>query len=185
MAVHSLTLNLPGSLYEPLIRRAERTHRPVEVVLLEAVATGMSVDEDLPAELAQAVSALHLLDDAELWRAAQSSLPKEVATQIENLHLKRQFAGLTPNETQVLATVMKRYEQTVLVRAQATLLLKERGHDVSQLLDDLAEDQEDMEDVRAADAIEARIARGEEHTYSHEEVWAEVATLEAQGALPD
>jgi hypothetical protein len=134
MAVHSLTLSLPGSLYERLIRRAERTHRPVEVELLEAVATGMSVDEDLPAELAQAVSALQLLDDAALWRAAQSPLPTEVATQIENLHLKRQFEGLTPNETQVLSTLMRRYEQTMLVRAQATLLLKQRGHNVSQLV---------------------------------------------------
>jgi plasmid stability protein len=134
MAVHSLTLNLPGSLYERLIRRAERAHRPVEVELLEAVATGISVDENLPADLTQAVSALHLLDDAALWRAAQSPLPAEVSTQIEDLHLKRQFEGLTPNETQVLSTLMRRYEQTLLVRAQATLLLKQRGHDVSQLV---------------------------------------------------
>ena len=134
MAVHSLTLSLPGSLYERLIRRAERTHRPVEVELLEAVATGMSVDEDLPAELAQAVSALHLLDDVALWRAAQSPLPSEVATRIEDLHLKRQFEGLSPNETQVLATLMKRYEQTLLMRAQATLLLKQRGHDISSCM---------------------------------------------------
>jgi predicted DNA-binding protein len=134
MAVHSLTLNLPGSLYDRLVRRAERTHRPVEVEVLEAVATGISEVEDLPADLAQAVSALHLLDDAELWRAAQSALPKEVATQIEDLHLKRQFEGLTPNETQVLSTLMRRYEQTVLVRAEATLLLKQRGHDVSELV---------------------------------------------------
>ena len=177
MAVHSLTLNLAGSLYERLIRRAERTHRPVEVELLEAAATGISVEEDLSADLAQAVSALHLQDDAELWRAAQSSLPKEVATQIEHLHLKRQFEGLTPNETQVLATMMRRCEQTLLVRGQATLLLKQRGHDVSQLVAELAEEQEDMEDIRAADAIEARIARGEERTYSHEEVWAEIDAL--------
>ena len=134
MALHSLTLSLPGSLYERLIRRAERTQRPVEIELLEAVATGMSVDEDLPAELAQAVSALHLLDDAALWRAAKSPLPPEVAAQIEDLHLKRQFEGLTPNETQVLATLMRRYEQTALVRAQATLLLKQRGHDVSSCM---------------------------------------------------
>lgn len=134
MAVRSLTLSLPGSLYERLIRRAERMHRPVEVELLEAVATGMAVDEDLPAELAQAVSALHLLDDVALWRAAQSPLPSEVATRIEDLHLKRQFEGLSPNETQVLATLMRRYEQTMLVRAQATLLLKQRGHNVSQLV---------------------------------------------------
>ena len=177
MAVHSLTLSLPGLLYERLIRRAERTHRPVEVELLEAVATGMSVDEDLSADLTQAVSAPHLLDDAALWRAAQSPLPTEVATQIEDLHLKRQFEGLTPNEAQVLATLMRRYEQTLLMRAQATLLLKQRGHDVSQLVAELAEEQEDMEDIRAADAIEARIARGEERTYSHEEVWAEIDAL--------
>jgi hypothetical protein len=134
MAVHSLTLSLPGSLYERLIRRAERTHRPLEVELLEAAATGISVEDDLSADLAQAISALHLLDDAALWRAAQSPLPAEVATQIEDLHLKRQFEGLTPNETQVLATLMRRYEQTMLVRAQATLLLKQRGHDVSEMV---------------------------------------------------
>jgi hypothetical protein len=134
MAVHSLTLKLPGPLYERLIRRAERTRRPVEVELLEAAATGISVDEDLPADLTQAVSTLHLLDDTALWRAAQSRLPAEVATQIEDLHLKRQFEGLTPNETQTLAALMRRYEQTMLVRAQATLLLKQRGHDVSQLV---------------------------------------------------
>jgi plasmid stability protein len=134
MSVHSMTLSLPGSLYERLMRRAERAHRPVEAELLEVVTTGISADEDLPADLAQAVSALHLLDDAALWRAAQSRLPTEVVTQIEDLHLKRQFEGLTPNETQVLATLMRRYEQTILVRAQATLLLKQRGHDVSQLV---------------------------------------------------
>jgi hypothetical protein len=38
------------------------------------------------------------------------------------------------NEMQVLATLMKRYEQTMLVRAQATLLLKQRGHDVSEMV---------------------------------------------------
>jgi hypothetical protein len=134
MAVHSLTLSLPGSLYERLIRRAERTHRTVEVELLEAVTTGISADEDLPSDLIQAVSALHLLNDTALWRAAQSPLPTEVASQIENLHLKRQFEGLTPNETQILSALMRRYEQTLLVRAQATLLLKERGHDVSGLV---------------------------------------------------
>lgn len=97
-------------------------------------AVGMRAEEDLPADLAQVVSSLRFLDDAALWRAARSRLPTEVATQIEDLHLKRQFEGLTPNETQVLATLMRRYEQTMLVRAHATLLLKQRGHDVSQLV---------------------------------------------------
>lgn len=134
MTVHSMTLKLPGSLYERLIRRAERAHRPVEAELLEVVATGITADEDLPADLTQAISALQLLDDAALWRAAQSHLPAEIVAQIENLHLKRQFQGLTTNEMQSLAALMRRYEQNMLIRAQATLLLKQRGHDVSQLV---------------------------------------------------
>ena len=80
---------------------------------------------------------------------------------------------------------MRRCEQTLLVRGQATLLLKQPGHDASQLVAELAEEQEDMEDIRAADAIEARIVRGEERTYSHGEVWAEIAALETWRALPD
>jgi len=48
----------------------------------------------------------------------------------------------------------------------------------------LAELREDAEDARFADEIEGRIERGEERTYSHEEVWAELEELERQGALP-
>ncbi len=134
MTLQTMTLNLPRPLYNRLKQRAEQTRRTVEAELLEVAAVGMRAEEDLPADLAQVVSSLRFLDDAALWRAARSRLPTEVATQIEDLHLKRQFEGLTPNETQVLATLMRRYEQTMLVRAHATLLLKQRGHDVSQLV---------------------------------------------------
>ncbi|PKO22805.1 MAG: hypothetical protein CVU38_07535 [Chloroflexi bacterium HGW-Chloroflexi-1] len=134
MTLQTMTLNLPRPLYDRLKQRAERARRTVEAELLEAVATNVSADDELPADLAEAVASLRFLDDTALWRAARSRLPTEVATQIEDLHLKRQFEGLTPNETQVLATLMRRYEQTMLVRAHATLLLKQRGHDVSQLV---------------------------------------------------
>jgi len=134
MTVETMTLSLPSSLYNRLKQRADQARRTVEAELLEAVATNVSADDELPADLAEAVASLRFLDDAALWRAAQSRLPIEDATQIEDLHLKRQFEGLTPNETQVLATLMRRYEQTMLVRAHATLLLKQRGHDVSQLV---------------------------------------------------
>ncbi len=41
----------------------------------------------------------------------------------------------------------------------------------------------DAEDARAARTIRARIDRGE-RTYSHDDIWAEIEALEAQGALP-
>jgi hypothetical protein len=53
---------------------------------------------------------------------------------MERLHLKRQREGLTENETQALNNQVHQYEQTMLIRAQAAALLKQRGHDVSGLV---------------------------------------------------
>ena len=82
---------LPRPLYNRLKQRAERTRRTVEAELLEAAAIGMRAEEDLSDDLTQVVASLRFLDDTALWRAAESCLPVEVATRIEELHLKRQF----------------------------------------------------------------------------------------------
>lgn len=133
MTLQTMTLDLPRPFYNRLKQRAERAQRTVEAELLEVAAVGMQAEEGLSPDLTQLVDSLRFLNDAELWRAAQSRLPTEVATQIEDLHLKRQFEGLTPNETEVLATLMRRYEQAILARAHAASLLKQRGYDVSIL----------------------------------------------------
>ena len=133
MTIQSVTLNLPGHLYNRLKRRAEQAHRTVEAELLEVVASAVPVADELPAELNEAISPLALLDDEALWRAARSHLPAEAAAQMENLHLKRQREGLIEAEAQTLAGLVRQYERTMLVRAQAAALLKQRGHDVSEL----------------------------------------------------
>ncbi|MGH2593985.1 MAG: hypothetical protein ACRDGG_10775, partial [Anaerolineae bacterium] len=74
-----------------------------------------------------------LLDDEALWRAARSLLPAQTAAQLEDLHLKRQREGLSEPETQTLAGLVRQYERAMLIRAQATALLKQRGHDISEL----------------------------------------------------
>jgi plasmid stability protein len=134
MTVQSVTLHLPSPLYERLKRRAEQTHRSVEAELLEVVAAAVPVADDLPADLAQAISPLSLLDDEALWRAARSHLPAAAAAQLEQLHLKHQREGLTGSEVETLGGLMRRYERAMLVRAQAAALLKKRGYDVSELL---------------------------------------------------
>lgn len=134
MTVQSVTLHLPNPLYERLKRRAEQAHRSVEAELLEVVATAVPVADDLPADLAEAISPLALLDDEALWRAARSHFPEEAAAQMEQLHLKRQREGLTRSEAETRATLVRQYERAMLVRAQAAALLKERGYDVSELL---------------------------------------------------
>ncbi len=130
----SVHVNLPSALYNRLKRRAEQTRRTVEAELLEVVATAVPIADELPPDLAEAISPLALLDDEALWRAARSHLPAEAASQMEELHLKRQREGLSEAEQQTLARLVRQYERAMLVRAQAAALLKQRGHDVSGLI---------------------------------------------------
>jgi hypothetical protein len=83
--------------------------------------------------MAEAIAALHLLGDEELWRAARQRLAPEKSSEIEELHRKRQSDGLAASELEALATLMKEYTRLMLVRARSAALLKQRGHDVSEL----------------------------------------------------
>ena len=134
MSAEAIPVNLPSLLYERLVRRARKAHRSVEAELAEAVAALPDEPDELPADMAEAIAALHLLGDEDLWRAARQRLAAEKAACIEELHLKRQREGLYAPEVEMLATLMKDYTRIMLVRSRAAALLKQRGHDVSGLL---------------------------------------------------
>ena len=120
MAVQAVTINLPYPLYERLARRAQRTQRTVEAELVDAVATSLPEEPDeLPADLAEAIAALHLLGDEDLWRAARTSFAPEKAADLEELHIKRQAEGLSASEIEALATLMKEYARVMLVRSRS------------------------------------------------------------------
>ena len=136
VAAQAVTVNLPGPLYERLARRATRTHRTIEAELVDAVATLPDEPDELPADMAEAIAALHLLGDEELWRAARQRLAREKFSEIEELHHKRQRDGLSTSELEALATLMKEYTRIMLVRARSATLLKQRGHDVSELCEE-------------------------------------------------
>jgi plasmid stability protein len=141
MASQAVTVNLPSSLYERLARRASRARRSVEAELVEAVMTSLPEEPDeLPVDLAEAIDALHLLDDEALWRAARTALAPERAARLEELHIKRQGEGLSASEAETTSALMKEYSRTLLVRARAAELLKQRGHDVSELIEGRRED---------------------------------------------
>ena len=134
MGAQSVTLNIPGSLYERVAERARQAHRSVEEELLEVVATAVPAGDGLPEDLQAAIAPLPLLDDEALWRAARSHLPAEAAARMEALHDKRQAEGLTNAVQEALATLVRQYERYMLVRARAAALLHERGYDVSSLV---------------------------------------------------
>jgi hypothetical protein len=135
MVVQAVTVSLPEPLYERLARRAQKTQRTVEAELADAVATLPDEPDELPTDMAEAIAALHLLGDEDLWRAARQCLSREKADDIEQLHLKRQREGLSASENEALSMLMKEYTRIMLVRSRSAALLTQRGQDVSVLLE--------------------------------------------------
>jgi hypothetical protein len=134
MATQTVTLNLPGAVYDRIKRRAEQAHRSVEIELLEAVAMAVSAADELPSDLSETISSLAHLDDETLQRAARSHFSTEEAAELEALHFKRQDEGLTKDEAQRAAELTNQYERAMLTRAQAMGLLMQRGYDISALI---------------------------------------------------
>jgi plasmid stability protein len=134
VSIQDVTLHLPGPLYERFKQRADQARHSVEDELLEVLATAVPVEDELPPDLAEAVSSLAVLDDESLWQAARTRVPEEAAERLEQLHFKRQREGLTAGETDEAAVLLQQQERVMLVRARAAGLLHQRGHDVSTLL---------------------------------------------------
>ena len=67
------------------------------------------------------------LSDVALWQAARASMTEDQRMRLETLHDKQQREGLTPTEQDEEQALLKLYRETLLVRAQAVSLLKQRG----------------------------------------------------------
>ena len=135
MAAESLTVQLPSTLYTRLEERARQTRRSIEEELVDALVEVISVDDALPAGMADELMHLSTMSDAALWQVARTShLSPAAAAHLEELNHKRQREGLDADEQQMAQALLHQYERAMLVRAEATVRLKERGHDVSSLL---------------------------------------------------
>ena len=93
-------------------------------------------DEPIPPDIEEAVAALDGLDDATLWQVAETShLSRAESREVENMHFKRgRGEKLTDTEQRRLAYLLHQSDKTMLVRAHALALLKERGLDITPLL---------------------------------------------------
>ena len=137
MTVESVTVPVPRALYTWLEERAQHTQRSVEEELVEVLAEAISLDDgSLPADVTAALAPLDTMTDEALRQVARDShLSPAAAAHLEELNLKRQREGLTPDEYQIAEALRHQYERAMLLRAEALARLKERGHDISSLLE--------------------------------------------------
>jgi len=117
----TLTVNLPSEVYVRIKQRAEEAHRSVEEQAVELLAASV------PDEMDSSLTALATLDNVGVERAARSGLASELAEELESLHFKQQREGLTEKEAARCAELVRAYERTMLIRAHAAAILKNRG----------------------------------------------------------
>lgn len=131
MTVQAIILNLPEAVYEQIRRAAEKAQRPINDVLVEAVVAVAPVTDTAPDKLRASLAQLAYLNDAALWQAARSTMPAGQHERLEALHDRQQREGLSAEEQAEEQALLRLYRETLLVRGQAAVLLKQRGYDVS------------------------------------------------------
>jgi hypothetical protein len=133
MTYQSITIQLPEPVYQHISQRAWRKQRTVEDEVLSVVVNTLPTFDDLPADLADSLTQLRFLTDAELWQAARTTLPARESQQMQQLVIKQQQQGLTMREQRKAEDLLAHFHRTTLVRAQAALLLKERDYNIESL----------------------------------------------------
>lgn len=133
MAVQPVTLNLPEAVYRQVRRAAEKARRPVNDLLVEAVTAVAPVITAAPDSMRTALAQMAYLNDAALWQAARTTMAPAQRERLAGLHDQQQRGTLTTEEQSDEQALLTLHRETVLVRAQAAVLLKQRGYDVADL----------------------------------------------------
>jgi hypothetical protein len=129
MTIHTATIELPAPIYEQIQLAAQQSRRPMDELLLKAVTAVAPVIGTASVGLRSALAQMTYLNDAALWQATRSSMLPAQQERLEVLHWKGQNEGLTPEEEE--KQLLKLYRETLLVRAQAAVLLAQRNYDVA------------------------------------------------------
>jgi uncharacterized protein YnzC (UPF0291/DUF896 family) len=130
----TITLTLPDSVLLKLNRAAELTHRSVDEIVAATVDAALTANTDLPDELEAELAAMHLFSDEALWAATYPSVSAHEQKRLAQLNDMAQDRSLTQAEQAEQQALLTAYRCSMLRRAQALALLKQRGHDVTPAL---------------------------------------------------
>ena len=133
MTIQEVTILLPSEIFEQIKRAAANASRPVNDVLVEAVIAAAPTVGAGPSTTRVALAQMAYLNDAALWQAARTTMTPSQRDRLEQLHEQQQRGRLSSAEHEEETALLDLYRGTILVRAQAAALLKQRGYDVTDL----------------------------------------------------
>ncbi len=121
--MQTVTVHLTENVFQQIKQLAKARQHSVEDEVAAVVAAALPLaDNDNEAQLAQ----LAFLSDEELEQIARTRLSEKERGRMETLSAKQRGQGLTATEQNEVDALLNRYDWLILLRAEATRLLKER-----------------------------------------------------------
>ncbi|MCA9964154.1 MAG: hypothetical protein KC423_07925 [Anaerolineales bacterium] len=133
MNPQAITITLSEQTYQRVQKRANQRNRTIQDELERVVEAALDDETITTAGIDQEIEQLAFLNDEHLWRAARLIVPLEKSNKVHLLLQKYKQEGLTENEQDELDHLQHFEHRIMLVRAEAAVLLQERGFDVSNL----------------------------------------------------
>ena len=127
-----IVLTVPEDISDRARQIAESTEQPVEQILIEHLKTlSVPLLALAPEEQAE-LDALHYLSDDALWTIAREQMPEDVQARAHELMDKNTSATITEAERLELNRLLERADRLMLRKAEAAVLLRERGYSFTQ-----------------------------------------------------
>ena len=122
----TLTLEVSDSLLTRAHEAAEALNRPLEDVLIGALAVGLPDVHDAPASVRSELLEMTFLDEELLWQIAKEEIASAERQELQML-LDVQRRPLFPQEQMRLQELRESYEKAMLRKARAYALLSLRS----------------------------------------------------------
>lgn len=114
--------------------QAKAEERSVEELVQKALTRqlppAVPVEDDLPPLLRDELLAMEQLSDSALWQLARSAMSTEQLAELDSLNASSP-ESLTATEKARKQTLLREYDETILRRAHAAMLLQGRGFNLS------------------------------------------------------
>jgi len=131
MMTTSVTIDLPNPLVQQLESIAREQHRSVSEMVRERLLQTWPSLPALPDDVEMELALFTGLSDDVLWLLARSTLPVSEREELANLNDLAQQRTLTTLEQARQQVLLDSYDRAMVRRAQAALLLRQRGYDIS------------------------------------------------------
>lgn len=125
--VDKITLALPDDIQEAAQRLAKFQEQLIEDILIDRLRTSM-----LPIDVQNELNALKYLSDDALWTIAKEQLEDNLQVQFHVLLERNNLGILTDIELNELNQLNARADELMLRKAEASSILRKRGHNFSQ-----------------------------------------------------